>query len=412
MAAIALFCMPLATAPASISLIVLLVYFILRLPTLWRTLTPLVMSSLAWALACWFVISLLMIIPSPDRSMGFDHIGAMRMLLLPLLLWPVLDRWRLLVGGLILGVAVQNSIQIMQMIMLASMGELEAGMRISGAMKHPGHLGGYCVLVILVEIALMTQARKLTTRFVLGILATLALLGLLMTASRGVALGFVGGVLVVSCSLWICHWIRPRTILLGGFGAALVILPAMYIGSATLWTRMSTAWMETVEYVDRDSISTTVGIRLYWWESGWIAFKEAPVTGHGNGSTAAMAMQSPLKDWAESIMHGSLHERLVPTHPHSVYIQTLAEQGIIGTLVLAWVLVAGVWTLLKSARISPLGCGLLGGMVSWMIASVFEGQHLSGQSLSALMIPLAIGGIGLLPKASGPPGNGCCQARS
>ena len=98
---------------------------------------------------------------------------------------------------------------------------------------------------------------------------------------------------------------------------------------------------------------------------------------------------------------GDLYERLAPTHPHSVYVQTLAEQGIIGAVVLGWVLVAGIWTLLRSACFSPLGCGLLGGMVAWMIASVFEGQHLSGQALSILMIPLALGGMGLLPAASG-----------
>ena len=109
-----LFCLPLTTAPASTSLVILFVHSLLRLPTTWRTLTPLLKSSVYWSIIVWALYSTLSIAWSSDRTMGWDHAGSMWItaIPIPMLLWPVLRRWKWLIAAGLAGVVVQNLLQL------------------------------------------------------------------------------------------------------------------------------------------------------------------------------------------------------------------------------------------------------------------------------------------------------------
>ncbi|MDP7004915.1 MAG: hypothetical protein QF718_01720, partial [Phycisphaerales bacterium] len=86
-----MFCLPLATAPASTSMAMLFGYSLLRLPTTWRTLTPLVKSSVYWTFLAWVIYSTVSIAWSSDKTMGWDHASSMWLMAMPIpvLLWPV-----------------------------------------------------------------------------------------------------------------------------------------------------------------------------------------------------------------------------------------------------------------------------------------------------------------------------------
>ena len=65
-----MFCLPLATESSGTATIILFVHSLLRLPTTWRTLTPLLKSSVYWSILAWVLYSTLSIAWSSDIPMG------------------------------------------------------------------------------------------------------------------------------------------------------------------------------------------------------------------------------------------------------------------------------------------------------------------------------------------------------
>lgn len=118
--------------------------------------------------------------------------------------------------------------------------------------------------------------------------------------------------------------------------------------------------------------------RLSHWASAWMLFLEAPLLGHG----------------LHTFIDTSLHPQGV-TWVHNLYLQTLAEQGIVGLLTLGLVLTYALVMTWKSLRTRArdqraLGAGAFGALVGFCVASVFELALLREWVTIALFVLLAV----------------------
>ena len=82
-----------------------------RLPFIWRCYTVLLRDRLVWLLAAWAAWRLMSLLWSSNPAQGLDECAAARVLLTPLLMWPVLDRATLFVGVFLVGVFGHNLVQ-------------------------------------------------------------------------------------------------------------------------------------------------------------------------------------------------------------------------------------------------------------------------------------------------------------
>ena len=65
----------------------------------------------AWA--AWTILSIAW---SENPYVGWDHARALRMVLLPALLWPAMRHWKLFLGAFLAGVFLQNMVQLSEVV--------------------------------------------------------------------------------------------------------------------------------------------------------------------------------------------------------------------------------------------------------------------------------------------------------
>jgi len=100
--------------------------------------------------------------------------------------------------------------------------------------------------------------------------------------------------------------------------------------------------------------------RIPVWLAAWAMFLTAPVLGHGPHTFFYLGPDGTSMRW-----------------PHNLYLELLAEQGLIGLAALGFLLVAGIsaaWHLQRAARsdVHILGAGALAGLVSFCFAALLE----------------------------------------
>jgi O-antigen ligase len=114
--------------------------------------------------------------------------------------------------------------------------------------------------------------------------------------------------------------------------------------------------------------------RLFLWWAAWAMFRDAPLLGHGPHTFVlryqSYMPQSPLPAWLP------VDTRLV-SWAHNLYLETLAEQGIIGAAALGWLLTCGVVAAWKTQRAPPedvrlFGASALGGLCGICLAAALE----------------------------------------
>ena len=115
--------------------------------------------------------------------------------------------------------------------------------------------------------------------------------------------------------------------------------------------------------------------RIRMWLATWSMFLDAPFTGHG-AHTFVLLYKPYLNDlnlpsWVPVDPHAT-----VPW-PHNLYLEVLAEQGIVGLVVLVFLLACGLaiaWKL-RRAPLSEdriLGAGASAALVSFCFSAIFE----------------------------------------
>ncbi len=208
-------------------------------------------------------------------------------------------------------------------------------LRLYGVYDHPNYLAALINLALPFAIDKLAATRRSSLRalWVLWLLA--ATVVLFFTRSRG---GTIATSVVVLLSLgwqlWAARitqrgrsWMRHTLPVWGTVCSCFVVFIVLGV--------VDTTFTQSDFSQNGGSISTGGG-RFLFWTIAWQSFTAHPITGTG-----------PLT-YSQSYLQANVSTRFwVAPHAHNLYIDTLAQQGVIGLLAFGWLLLIGVRTLLR-----------------------------------------------------------------
>jgi O-antigen ligase len=207
--------------------------------------------------------------------------------------------------------------------------------RIAGPLEGPNQLAGYLeiVLPVLLAFRLMRHADV-----VLDLTLIAGTFAAVLTFSRGGLGGLAIGFATVTVAYYRPRAIRPFVTAIGAVAGALAIA----FGSAVMAGKVNTA------RVGSDAFSG-LGTRTDLWRAAWTMWREHPWLGVGDGN-----YELDIADVGEAGIR---------THANSLYLQSLAEGGVILLGATLAVFVAVLATLSRYAN-SPFAIGALGATVA------------------------------------------------
>ncbi|HSK15638.1 MAG TPA: O-antigen ligase family protein [Gaiellaceae bacterium] len=224
--------------------------------------------------------------------------------------------------------------------------------RVASFFPHPNQLAGFVVLFVPLSIGLYRVFESPLAKAASLVLALVALPAAIVTYSRGVLVALVALVLAFARN-------RKAWPLIAA-AAVLVVLLA------------PAAWQDRVADVgrlDRPEIAT----RLDFWEASVAMFQAHPVVGVGlNNFEEAYA---GLELTGRSFLPGG--GLTAPETAHNLYLNTLAEQGLVGIAALALLVLAAARMVLAlrrshDPRIRGFGLGLMGAGIALLVSNLFD----------------------------------------
>jgi O-antigen ligase len=231
--------------------------------------------------------------------------------------------------------------------------------RFSGAVGEPNYLAAGLVPAMALAAAMSTVARSTIGRGALVAAAGALAIGLVATGSRG---GIVAAGVAIVAALVLA---RGRRLQLGA-------LVALGLAVAGLW--LATSSSETVDRIKTFDSGTG---REDLWQVAWRMTEDNVATGVGaancNAESGRYVRQPGQLERADLVIQD-------PHTVHNVYLQALAELGVIGFALLLAVLGAtlhATWSAISrfdaagARRLSVLARGVLVAQISMLSASVF-----------------------------------------
>mgnify|MGYP000100095229 CR=1 FL=1 len=253
------------------------------------------------------------------------------------------DQLLVVVGGALAGllVAAVHGLVQQQLGVFSTEGFVADGEivgRIYGSFGHPNFYGAFLAGLIPLAVAVVFESRLSRPLRWLALTAlALALPALVLSYARGAIIGLVAGAVI-----WLAV-LRPR------LAIAVVVTTAI---AAVVFAPASLK-----ERFDPGASGSDVTLRSDIWSSALAIYAERPILGTGldNFPVAYQELPSTTANAAQRrLLHNDL--LLVPPHPQSIYLQALAEEGIIGLLVLLGFAGVVIVVLYRSSRTrDPVG---------------------------------------------------------
>jgi hypothetical protein len=463
-ATLAVFLQPIANAPANVGFVMLCIMGALRVHRLWRA-WALMFREWFWLLlvawAAWTGITLLW---SEAPDYGLRQWSAFRAILWVPLLWPVMDRWRWILGGLLAGVAAGNALQLSQYWWGWPM-RREGG--IGGGLHMYTYMGAWCTIAFAVWMMMAVALPWRRAAFAVA-LASLAAIGLVIASTRGVVVGAAVEVVVVAAVLALRQkgWLQ-RAMVRASVGTAILCIVWLFVGErvekrfdammvevpvttapaslSAVKSASATGQGQLADAAAHEDLGAnataqegatpiaTAGnapisqmalrarladSRFHVWDYSLVQWREAPLTGIGFGSVLPRAKHASKHDMTLSAQQ---REGVAIGHPHSTWIQTLSETGLVGFCIYAaWVAVILVtaWHALGPAACglartmsgtataghepamradaltgpvpSWLDAGLLGAVVAFLVAAQFDCYQMNSTAFAIGLIPAAM----------------------
>ncbi len=239
--------------------------------------------------------------------------------------------------------------------------------RIAGALEGPNQLAGYLdvALPVLVARALVHRDRVLVGVILLATITDV------LTISRSGIVGAAIGVIVVLLVL------RPFSSAAWRFAGVMVLIAAFGIVLA-LRTGVPTGYF-TLDQATQSA--DHLGNRSQLWRAAITLWRTSPVVGVGAGNYELDLDQVGLIG--------------VRTHANSIYLQSLAETGILGLLATVALFAVTIVTLARSRVRRPLVVGALGAAVALASHQVLDDLFFFPKVASAywLVVGVAIAEI-------------------
>jgi hypothetical protein len=466
-ATVAIFLQPIANAPANVGFVLLCIMGALRVHRLWRA-WALMFREWFWLLlvawAAWTGITLLW---SEDASYGLRQWSAFRAILWVPLLWPVMDRWRWMIAGLLAGVACGNCLQLSQY--WWGWPKLRAEKGTGGGFHMYTYMGAWCAtgFAIWMMMAVSIPWRRATLAVML---ASLAAIGLVIASTKGVVFGAAIEVVVVAVVLAIRQrgWVR-RAMVRACVGTAILSIVWMFVGErvenrfarlviqdpvpATILSlptavKSASASMDAAAAAPQPQAAAAepapaahahagatdfpaeadagdlpapdqrpaiaeapisemarrvqlADSRFHIWDYSLKQWRDAPVAGIGFGSVLPRAKHASEHDMT---LTEEQRKGVSIGHPHSTWLQTLSETGIVGFgIYLGWVcaIMAVAWRALAPASDAArdwltgpvpawLDAGLLGAVIAFLVAAQFDCYQMNATAFAIGLIPAII----------------------
>ena len=216
-----------------------------------------------------------------------------------------------------------------------------------GPFVNPNHFAGYVELGVLVVVglllaivseadgtlslagfreAVMDRGWALPRLLVLGFLLVLGIYGLVLSGSRGAAVALFAGGLVLIPLFHARRWLPVATVGLVALGLG--------VGVAS-WMGRENHTLQSAFFADAAN-DASLSMRSDIWGRTWRIVVDHPLTGTGMGTfPSAYASYDREGEW------------LGTAQTHDDFLQFASETGLVGTVLLGWLIVAYAWTVLK-----------------------------------------------------------------
>lgn len=230
--------------------------------------------------------------------------------------------------------------------------------RVTAGFAHPNALGGFLVQLVPFVIAGLLLSRRGRGYYALAL--ALALAGIYLSFSRSA---------VVALLLVPFFFVGGRRILVV---TPLIALLVLFATPDLSRERFATLTQSGAEFATRSEI----------WRTAGSLWTENPVIGVGLGQfpDAYAEARIPGKEY---LPNTALQP---PPHAHNVFLQSLSEQGVVGTLALVAVLLAALRTALRLRRVedhtlSLIGSAGLASLTAFLIHNQFDVTPLEGTGI-------------------------------
>lgn len=243
------------------------------------------------------------------------------------------------VGGVLAGLLIASAQGVLQRVLgqTGEYGIVSDGSvigRVQGSFGHPNQYGGFlAVLVPLAVAVVLTRDFGAGRRWLAAAALALAVPAIAFTYARGAIVALVLGSL-----LWLAI-LRPR----------LAVLVALVVGIAA--TTLAPAALK--ERFDPEESSSDITLRADIWSAAMDIYSSEPLLGVGldNFGEAYRSLPSTLD--GSSTQRRLLHQTqvLVPPHAQNLYLNILAELGIVGFAAFLVFAVAAVAAAFRRARL-------------------------------------------------------------
>jgi O-antigen ligase len=259
--------------------------------------------------------------------------------------------------------------------------------RVQGSFEHPNQFAVY--LIALIPLALVvagTRELRAPLRWLGAAAAAAAIPSVVFAYSRGALVG-----LVIGSLLWLLV-LRP------GRGTATAIAFAVLIvlfAPASLRDRFNT-----------QTARTDVGLREALWHGAYDLASERPVLGVGPNNFA-VAYGQLVGRRENGVSRPLLYQGdvfVLPSNGHNMYLNTLAEQGILGLLGLIVLGAVSLGLAFRGTRvIDPLGravsIGAGAGLLAWAVRGLTDAGLYGGVSVP-LTVLVALSAVAVSREAN------------
>jgi O-antigen ligase len=232
--------------------------------------------------------------------------------------------------------------------------------RVQGSFGHPNQYGGYLAFLIPVAVAvLFSRGFRPLARWFALVAIGLGLAGLVFSYARGAILGlFVGSV------VWLAV-LRPR---MAVAAAVAVAVAAVLFAPATLRQRFNP-----------QAASADAPIRTDIWGAALDIASQHPWLGVGvnNFPVAYKALPTTQLSFATQRRYLDQTQYLTPPHAQNLYLNVLAEEGVVGLGALVFLLGAATVVLFRGSKVAdPAGraicMGAGAGLMTLLVHSTLE----------------------------------------
>ena len=247
-----------------------------------------------------------------------------------------------------------------------TLGDPEAQGRLKGAGLNPNQLGSYLAAAAILTGVLAANRRwSLLTRSVLLATAGIALIGLLLTLSRGALVGLCAALLLA-----------PFVVGRGRRAGAIALTVAAIVGGIGWYAAVAPA--SAVDRITHPARNGGSG-RENLWLVGWRMVEANPVVGVGAGNYPVSSIHYVLRPgFAPGDAASIIDRRKVA---HNIYLTVLSELGAVGMALFVAILLGCLHSALRAARkfaargehaMELLALGLFLALVNMLVAGFFS----------------------------------------